>query len=100
MSLPYLSVLYTEPDASTYKGVQVVLGNKGVIINSGDPILDYLCTLLSVPSEWHEAGFMCSSSVDSFIMDGGTLEHEDGEYSQEEIDRARAFLTEHEGSLA
>lgn len=96
MSMPYLSVLYNDSNPESYEGVQVVLGDKGAVVYSGDPVLDYLCAMLMVPPEWREAGFMCSSSCDHFVMDGGILEPEDGEYSEEDFAKARQFLHDHQ----
>lgn len=68
-----ISVLYDEPDPTTYRGVAVRVGDaEDVILSSDDPTVDY------VAAGWValRAGctsLICSSSVSHFAMDGGDL---------------------------
>ena len=71
------SIIYTEPDQTSYEGVKVTYGDNLIkIFNTGDFVKDwYLATKFKVQEIWDsEPHFTLSSTVDHFIMDGDLYE--------------------------
>jgi len=110
--IPFLPILYDEdmnPD-ETYRGVELRMGSGAQrdgppeVFNTGNPTVDYHTAMLVVWRRWIEAGgdkdedppVMGSSSIDHFVMDGGTLRDENpsGEDVQAAITITKAYLSE------
>ena len=71
------SIIYTEPDQTSYNGVKVTYGDNLIkIFNTGDFVKDwYLATKFKLQEIWDsEPHFTSSSTVDHFIMDGDLYE--------------------------
>lgn len=97
MSIPFIGIEYDEPDPATYAGVRLRMGPEvePEVFFSGDPTTDYLTAGCVVHYRMGpDARIMGSSSVDHFVMDGGTLEDEDPPQEKIEaaIAAARAYL--------
>ena len=72
--IPIIGIDYDDPDVSTYRGCTLSMGDGELILDSGRPEHDYwaishLARTLS-PVDF----VMCSSSVDHFAYDGGTID--------------------------
>ena len=71
------SIIYTEPDQTTYNGVKIEYGDNSIkVFNSGNFIKDWYLSIKFKMKELIdcEPFFISSSSVDHFIMDGELYE--------------------------
>lgn len=78
----FLSCRYFEPDPSTYAGVllRMDIDAEPEVFNTGNPAVDYLTAHLVIQKRVKDAGgdpdnvyIGGSSSIDNFVMDGGSF---------------------------
>lgn len=94
-----IRVNYTEPDPSTYAGIQLQVGMPGhpldgdaeVFCTGHGPTVDFLHALSVLRHTFEDAGqdlegirITATSSVDHFVMDGGVL-NDSGDWTGEEV---------------
>jgi len=104
--IPYLSILYSEPDPDTYEGVSLRMVDEPEVFNTGNPTVDYWTAFYVIMRRFNAVGpeasidpsdvpVLGSSSIDHFAMDGGVLNTE--EPSEDEITTAVAAAKAHLG---
>ena len=87
----FMSIIYEEGDPNTYAGFELRADKKTIgIFNTGNPTVDYLTAMwwikLSYGEDVHVSG---SSSIDHFAFDGGDLRDGEGQYTPEEVAKAK-----------
>lgn len=94
----FLTILYKNADPSTYSGVQTSdEGRADETFYTGDPTVDYLAAgAVGHYRYGQDAHFVCSSSVNHFVFDGGGLRDENPTQDdvKKALDCARAYLVE------
>jgi hypothetical protein len=86
----FLSVLYDEPDTSTYRGIELSHGAHRDVFHTGNPTHDYLTAVFTVHLKYGEGAertLRYLSSWNHFAMDGGDLPEEG--YTEDQIRAAR-----------
>jgi len=96
--LPHLSIDYDEPDPATYRGIKIRLGGREALISSDppNPTRDFAVAVIWA-ARTDAPSYMTSSSVDHFVMDGGTLDDSDASvdsFLQDESVRADVLALE------
>jgi len=76
----FLSIDFEEGDQSSYKGIDIRIGNKRKRFDSGNITVDFINYIKWAPDG---VSFACSSSWDHFFMDGDQIvplhiDHENG----------------------
>lgn len=68
-----ISIIYKEPDPTSYERVVVKVGNILKEFNSGAPQEDYLNAITWARNQTDCDCVMGSSTIDNFIIDGGNI---------------------------
>jgi hypothetical protein len=95
VNIVFVSVLYNEPDPSTYQGFKILRGEESHVFNTGNPTLDYLTAGATIYLKWGKSStIMFTSSIDHFVMDGGDLQDEDppAEVSHAAVEKALSLF--------
>jgi len=94
MNLPFLNLLYDEPDPSTYRGVQLRMGDTKDVFDTGNPTVDYITAgCVAYTRAGGQITIQGSSDIDHFVMDGGVLN--DNDPTDEEIAAGHAAARKH-----
>jgi len=99
----FMACLYDDVNPETYEGISVRMGRdeKPKVFNTGNPTVDYFTAYFVASKRCKDAGVdiddlpvMGSSSIDHFVMDGGTLNTDEpsDEDVQAAVTAAKTFL--------
>jgi hypothetical protein len=82
----FMSCQYDDENPASYQGISVKVGREAEpeVFNTGNPTVDYFTAYFVASKRCKDAGvdiddlpIMGSSSIDHFVMDGGTLNTDD-----------------------
>ncbi|MDB4278053.1 hypothetical protein N9917_00325 [Deltaproteobacteria bacterium] len=99
----FMACLYDDENPETYKGISLSMGRDAAkdVFNTGNPTVDYFTAYFVASKRCKDAGvdiddvpLMGSSSIDHFVMDGGTLNTDDptDDEVQGAVAAAKAYL--------
>lgn len=90
----FLSIDYDEPDPRTFRAVTLRADEQKLRLEGAHEEAPYLWVIALVTGAEAGRPAQCSSAIDQYVMDGGTLPEEDGDFIPDLMERARVLYTE------